>query len=67
MIEIMENWMDRIRPPLHIRPKLDISYKIVDQSVILFEISQSFLNPKELSESPYAKMTFVKSENICKV
>ena len=67
IIEIMENWMERIRPPLSIRPELDISYKIVDQSIILFEIRPSFRDPKELTESPYAKTTYVKSEDIWKV
>ena len=67
IIEIMENWMERIRPPVHIRPKLDISYKIVDQSIIVFEIRPAFQNPMELKELPYARTTYVKSENIWKV
>jgi hypothetical protein len=67
IIEIMENWMERIRPPIHIRPKRDISYKIVDQSIILFEIRPAFQNPMELKELPYARTTYVKSENIWKV
>jgi hypothetical protein len=67
IIEIMENWMERIRPPLHIRPELDISFKIDRQSIILFEIRPSFRNPSELIELPFAKVSFVKSENIWKV
>ena len=67
IIELMENWMERIRPPLHIRPELDISYKIADQSIILFEIRPAFRNPKELIELAYAKTTYVKKEDIWKV
>jgi hypothetical protein len=67
IIEIMENWIERVRLPLHIRPKLDIGYKIAGQSIILFEIRPAFRNPKELKELPYAKTTYVKKENIWKV
>jgi hypothetical protein len=67
IIELMENYVARIRPPLHIRNKLDIGYKIENQSIILLEIRPSFRNPKELLESGYAKATYVKSENKWKV
>jgi hypothetical protein len=48
IIAIMENWMERIRPPLAIRSEVDISYKIEDQRIIIFEIRPSFRNPAEL-------------------
>lgn len=67
IIELMENHIEQIRPPIQIRNKLDISYKIENQSIILLEIRPSFRNPIELMESPYAKTTFVKSENNWKV
>jgi hypothetical protein len=67
IIELMENFMERIRPPLHIRNKLDIGYKIENQSIILLEIRPSFRNPEELIESGYAKATYIKSENNWKV
>ena len=67
IIELMENHIEQIRPPLHIRHELDISYKIENQSIILLEIRPSFRNPLELTEEPYAKTTFVKSENNWKV
>ena len=38
IIEVMENFLARKRPPEHIRPKLDIDYKIEEQSIIIFEI-----------------------------
>jgi hypothetical protein len=67
IIELMENYVERIRPPLHMRDKLDISYRIENQSIILLEIRPSFRNPMELKESGYAKATYVKSENNWKV
>lgn len=36
----MEAFLERKRPPEHIRPKLDIGYKIEDQSIIIYEIRQ---------------------------
>lgn len=67
IIEIMENYVERIRPPFPIRKKLDISYKIDNQSIFLLEIRPSYDNPEILNESAYAKTTFVKSENKWKV
>jgi hypothetical protein len=67
IIELMENYVERIRPPHHIRNELDIGYKIENQSIILLEIRPSFRNPKELTESGYAKATYVKSESNWKV
>jgi hypothetical protein len=67
IIEIMENYVERIRPPEHIRPKLDITYAIENQSVILLELRPSFKNPAMIMKSDYAKATFVKSLNKWKV
>jgi hypothetical protein len=67
IIELMENYVEGIRPPLNIRHKLDINYKIEGQSVFLLEIRPSFQNPEIIKESGYAKATFVKSENKWKV
>jgi hypothetical protein len=39
VIEIMENYVESIRPPESIRDKLDITYRIEDQSVILQEVT----------------------------
>jgi len=67
IIELMENYIERTRPPEHIRHDLDIGYRIDNQSIILFEIRPAFRNPMELQESPYAKATYVKAENKWKV
>ena len=39
VIEIMENYVESTRPPESIRDRLDITYKIEDQSVILQEVT----------------------------
>lgn len=67
VIEVMENYVESIRPPEDIRDKVDISYKIDNQSVILYEIRPMFMHPGQKIESAYAKTTYVKSSGKWKV
>ncbi len=63
IIEVMENYVIKIRPPEKIRHKLDINYKIEGQNVILFEIRPMFKHPELTTESAYAKATYLKNKN----
>ncbi|RCR70726.1 DUF3024 domain-containing protein [Larkinella punicea] len=67
IIEIMENYIEKVRPPENIRKQLDLSYRIEDQSVILTEIRPIWNNPSESAEYSYAKATFIKSKNVWKI
>ena len=67
VIEVMENYVASIRPPEHIREQVDISYKIDNQSIILFEVRPLFNSPGQKIEAVYAKTTYVKSTNKWKV
>ena len=67
IIEIMENYIEKVRPPEAIRNQLDIGYKIEDQSIVLVEIRPIWNNPSEIREYAYAKATFVKSKNVWKI
>ena len=67
IIEAMENFIERRRPPEHIREKLDLGYKIEEQSIIVFEIRPKWDNPKIIREHPVAKTTFIKAKNHWKV
>ena len=67
IIEVMENFLEKIRPPEEMRTKLDISYKIEGQSVIIAELRPKFTDPKIILESPVAKATFVKSTGYWKL
>lgn len=67
IIEIMANYLEEVRPPEEIRKQLDLSYKIEDQSVILFEIRPLWDNPIEFAEYAYAKATFIKNKNVWKI
>lgn len=59
----LSRFMERRRPPPHIRPKLDIGYRISGPSVEIFEIRPDWQDPKEKMEHSVAKATFVRSKN----
>lgn len=67
IIEIMENYISGVRPEPEIRNQLELSYEIIDQSVILNEIRPVWNNPKKILTLGYAKATFVKNKNVWKV
>lgn len=63
VIEAMENFLLRKKPPEHLRNQLDIGYKIEGQSIVIFEIRPQWNNPEIILEHPFAKTTFVKTKN----
>nr|WP_236587637.1 DUF3024 domain-containing protein [Marivirga aurantiaca] len=63
----MENFLEKRRPPEEIRDKLDISYKIIDQSIFIFEIRPRWNKPEEQMHIEIAKATYVKNKDIWKV
>lgn len=67
IIETMEQFLTRKRPPEHIRPRLDIGYKIENQSILVLEIRPQFDKPEIIREYPVAKATYVKTKNHWKV
>lgn len=60
----LEKFLESKPSPAHIRDELDISYRLENQSVEIFEIRPLWNNPAEKIETPIAKATFVKS---CKI
>ena len=67
IIEVMENYLEKIRPSVHIPEKLDITYLIENQSVILQEVRPIFQQYGKKMESGYAKATYIKSGDKWKV
>ena len=67
IIEVMEAFLERKRPPEHIRPKLDIGYKIEGQSIIIHEIRPFWNDASKIIYPEVAKTTFVKAKNHWKV
>ena len=62
IIEVMENFLSLERPPIDIRPKLDIDYKIENQSVEIFEKVAHFIKKGDFMYRSFAKATFVKTK-----
>ena len=54
-------FLEKRRPPPHIRPKVDLGYRITGQSLELFEIRPRWDKPSERREYPFAKATYVKT------
>lgn len=67
VIEALENYIEKIRPEEALRDKVDVAYKIENQSIIIYEIRPSFRQPKQKIESLVAKATFVKAKDYYKV
>lgn len=67
IIEVMEAFLERQRPPEHIRPKLDVGYKIEGQSIIIHEIRPLWDDASKIIYPEVAKTTFVKAKNHWKV
>ncbi|PKL12932.1 MAG: hypothetical protein CVV50_03925 [Spirochaetae bacterium HGW-Spirochaetae-6] len=65
--KIADKFLEKRRPPIHIRNKLDISYKIIDTSIEIYEIRPSWRDEKEILETPVAKAKFIKKTKTWKI
>ena len=63
----LDAFIERRRPPPHIRPELDIGYRVTGQSVEIFEIRPVWREPEKTMEHPVAKATFVRAQGIWKI
>lgn len=55
-------FVEKVRPPAHVRPKLDIGYRVENQNVLIFEIRPSFRDPSSKHEGYVAKATYVRTD-----
>ncbi len=65
--KLVGKYIEKCRPPVHIRNQVDLSFRVVGQSVEIFEIREKWNEPGEKVESPIAKTTYVKSQKIWKI
>ncbi len=65
--KIVGAFIESRRPAAHIRPKLDLGFRVDRQSVEIFEIRPRFDSPEEKLEHSVAKATFVKSSGTWRV
>lgn len=59
--KMVETFVQKRRPAPHIRPELDIGFRVAGQSVEIFEIRPRWTEPDVKMEHPVAKATFVRS------
>jgi hypothetical protein len=67
VIEAMENFIERKRPPVHIRDKMDLGYRIEDQNIFVFDIRPQWNKPEVILHHDLAKCTYVKAKNHWKI
>jgi hypothetical protein len=63
--KVVGSYVESKRPPVAIRPELDIAYRVERQSIFVFEIRPKFRGePGETHEHPVAKVTYVRTTNL---
>ena len=67
VIEVLENYLDEIRPPENRRNELDVAYKIENQSVTIYEIRPRYDNPEIKIECDIARATWVRVRGYWKI
>jgi len=65
--KIVGEYVEKHRPPAHVRNEVDLSFRIKGQSVEIFEIRALWNDPNKKIEQPVAKTTYVKSKKIWKI
>ena len=65
--KLVRTFVEKRRPPEHIREQVDIGFRIKSHSVEIFEIRPVFLDPEVKMESPVAKATYVRTQGVWKV
>jgi hypothetical protein len=65
--KILGEFVERRRPPPHIRHELDLGYRVTGQSVELFEVRLAWDHPGEKFERPLAKASFVRTQNVWRI
>jgi hypothetical protein len=63
----LARFIERRRPPPHIRQQLDLGYRLEGQSVELFEIRPHWDGRSGKLETPVAKATFVRAQNVWRI
>lgn len=65
--KVVSEFIERNRPPAHIRNEVDLGFRVKGQSVEVFEIRPFWQDPEHKIEEPVAKATYVRTQNVWKV
>lgn len=63
IIEVLEGFLEKRRPPVEMRKQIDIEYRIEEKSIFLFELRPSWNDPDRMVETGIAKATYLKSKD----
>lgn len=63
----VRSFVEKRRPAPHIRPELDLGFRVKGQSVEIFEVRPRWRHPEEKMEHAVAKATYVKTQRIWKI
>ncbi|HLR25314.1 MAG TPA: DUF3024 domain-containing protein [Fodinibius sp.] len=64
---IVRTFIERSRPPEHLRSQVDLAYTIDDQNIIIFEIRPQWDDPETKVKNNVAKATWVRSQQVWKI
>jgi hypothetical protein len=65
--KLVGEFVEKRRPPPHVRNELDLGLRIKGQSVEIFEIRPLWRQPEKTIEEAIAKTTYVKTQRVWKV
>ncbi len=65
--KITGQFIEKRRPPIQIRNEVDLSFRVKNYSIEIFEIRSILNKPDKKVEVPIAKTTYVKKDNIWKI
>ncbi len=64
---VVGEYVEKHRPPPHMRDELDLGFRIKGQSVEIFEIRPFWNDPEKKVEEAVAKATYVKRHKVWRV
>ncbi len=65
--KIVRAYVEKHRPSAHMRNEIDLSFRVKNQSVEIFEIRPLWNDPNKKIEEAVAKATYVKRQKIWKI
>lgn len=65
--KIVNAYIEKRRPPVHLRNQVDLSFRIQNHSIEILEIRSRFNDPQKTIEIPIAKTTWVKSQEVWRI
>jgi Protein of unknown function (DUF3024) len=63
----MDSFIARRRPPVNLHEKVDLTYRLSDSEVVIFELRPRWNEPKEIIEENIARAKYVKARDIWKI